>query len=534
MSSLAGKSRHATIAGVLAFLLTVLAVIRIFSTYDVFNQTSDELSHIAAGMELLDRGVFAYEVQHPPLARVASALGPYLLGRRAHGIPGMRQEGKAILFEGDDPLLTLAAARIGILPFFAAAIFVVWSWAKSLGGSVAALAAVFLFSTLPVMLAHSGLATTDAAVTAFVAAGIWSFARWLVAPRYSSAALVGACWSLAILSKLSALLFLPIGAVAVAALWAVGIRARPADANRMSASVVVRHVLLAGSVALGLIWVCYGFSVTYPLRLGGRIPVPAWELGRGVLAAFEHNKSGHLAYLLGELSQTGWWYFFPVAIAVKTPLPFLILTLIGAWVTLRNAYRDRNWLLATPIVTSVAMLLAVMPANINIGLRHILPIFPALAVVGGLGVVHLWNSSLVRPVARTFLALLLAWLVIDTTRAHPDYLAYFNETFRQNPERVLVDSDLDWGQDFYRLAAEVERRHIDTIAVGFWGAVDLAKQGAPGMRRLAPGEHPAGWVAVSDIYRSGIAGPGFDWLQQQTPVARVGKTIWLYYFRADP
>src|SRR5205814_1944856 len=186
-------------------------------------------------------------------------------------------------------------------------------------------------------------------------------------PRYSMAALVGVCWSLAILSKVSALLFLPIGIVVVVVLWAIGKRDRPADANRMSASMVVKHGLLAGSVALGLIWLCYGFSVTYPLTLGGHIPVPGWELARGVMAVFKHNESGHPAYLLGEVSQTGWWYFFPVAIAVKTPLPFMFLILVGTWVTLGNAYRDRNPLLAAPIVMSVAMLLAVMPSNINIG-----------------------------------------------------------------------------------------------------------------------------------------------------------------------
>ena len=91
MSNLAGKPRRITIAWVLAVLLTVVAVVRIVCTYGVFNQTSDEPNHVAAGMELLDRGICTYEVKHPPLTRVASALGPYLIGRHAHGEHGLHR-----------------------------------------------------------------------------------------------------------------------------------------------------------------------------------------------------------------------------------------------------------------------------------------------------------------------------------------------------------------------------------------------------------------------------------------------------------
>lgn len=529
MKNGAAGSRYGGVAWVLVIMMTVLAVGRVILTYPVFSQTSDELNHIAAGMELLDRGVYTYEVDHPPLARVASAIGPYLLGRRSHGETWLRTEGKEILFDGGDPTLTLAAARAGILPFLVVAVFVVWSWAKALGGPITGALAVLLFTMLPVVLAHSGLATTDAAGMAFVAAGIWSFARWLDTPRYSVAALVGLSWSLAIVSKMSALLFLPLGALTAVALWAIGSRTSSLS-NRVTPSAAIGHGLLAGLLGFGLIWLCYGFSVAYPLRLGGRIPVPAWELAQGALAVSEHAKLGHSSYLLGETSQAGWWYFFPVAIAVKTPVPFLILSAIGAWASVTRAWRDGNWLLALPLAFSVAVLLVVMPANLNIGLRHVLPIFPALAVVGALGAVALWNASFLRPAGPAVLVALLLWLVVDTTRAHPDYLAYFNETARSSPERVLINSDLDWGQDFYRLVAEAKRRGIDSIAVAFWGSIDLERQGLPGMRRLEPGERPTGWVAASDLYRAGLADPGFAWLQKEQPVARIGKTIWLYYF----
>src|SRR5215510_10334393 len=121
-------------AGKLALALVLVATLRIVATYNVFSHTNDEPAHIACGMEWLDKGVYRYEAQHPPLARIAGALGPYLLGRRSEGRTGdyktMFIEGVAILYQGDRYDLTLAAARLGILPFFWLAVFVVYKWAR--------------------------------------------------------------------------------------------------------------------------------------------------------------------------------------------------------------------------------------------------------------------------------------------------------------------------------------------------------------------------------------------------------------------
>jgi hypothetical protein len=522
--------RSCLLAALVAVLLTTIALLRIVATYDVFNATSDEPAHIAAGMEWLDRGAYTYEEQHPPLARIAVALGPHLLGRHSYGHPAFRPEGLAILLDDGDYNHNLAAARAGILPFFAVAVFVVWAWARRLGGPLAAVLAVLSFTTLPLALAHSGLATTDTAVAAFVTAGVWSFSRWLESPRPGFAALVGATWSLAILSKFSALLFLPVGLAVTLALWAAVNRPWAREGDRIAVSRVVTHALLAGLVGFGLVWIGYRLSISFPARFGGSLPVPAWELARGIEVARVHNEKGHLSYLLGQTSQSGWWYFFPVAIAVKTPLPFLFFVVVGALTTLRAAWRQQAWQLAVPIVFSVAALLTTFQVNINIGLRHLLPIFPALAVLAGLGAASMWRASRAKRLAQVALAGLTLWLVIDTTRAHPDYLAYFNETVRANPERVLIDSDLDWGQDFNRLVDEVKRRGIVDIGIAVWGSVDIARQGTPGMHRLERGKEVKGWVAATELYRSGLGGPGYEWLHERQPVARIGKTIWLYYF----
>ena len=108
--------------GWVAYVLVILSLgtLPIIGTYPVFSHTADEPAHIAAGMELLDRGSFTYEQQHPPLARLAVAIGPYLLGARSHGATDIIDEGLAILYTSGDYLWTLSAARLGVLPLFIA------------------------------------------------------------------------------------------------------------------------------------------------------------------------------------------------------------------------------------------------------------------------------------------------------------------------------------------------------------------------------------------------------------------------------
>jgi len=117
-------------------------------TYTTFNQTYDEPFHIAAGMEWLDKGAYTYHLLHPPLARVAVALGPYLSGLRWPGSPvtyeDWRGEGNVILTAHGNYSRNLTLARIGTLPFLVLACVVVFLWAHRWFGRVAAVFALFL------------------------------------------------------------------------------------------------------------------------------------------------------------------------------------------------------------------------------------------------------------------------------------------------------------------------------------------------------------------------------------------------------
>jgi 4-amino-4-deoxy-L-arabinose transferase-like glycosyltransferase len=169
--------------GFYACVILALGILPIIGTYSLFSHTVDEPAHIAAGMELLDRGAFTYEQQHPPLARLAVAVGPYLLGARSHGASYIVDEGLAILYMSSDYMRTLRAARLGVLPFFVALVAITWAWAHRDFGAVAGAAAALTLVTTPPLLAHAGLATTDMPVAAACVAALLAFVRWLEYPK---------------------------------------------------------------------------------------------------------------------------------------------------------------------------------------------------------------------------------------------------------------------------------------------------------------------------------------------------------------
>src|SRR5688500_13411800 len=148
----------------LAIALVLLATVRIVTTYTVFNHTFDEPAHIACGLEWLADGVYKWEPQHPPLSRIAAAMGPYLLGTRPQRTPrvdiySMSKEGVAILYAGHRYDLSLALARLGNLPFFWIACAVVFEWGRRYFSKAVAVAALFLFTFTTPVLAHGALAT---------------------------------------------------------------------------------------------------------------------------------------------------------------------------------------------------------------------------------------------------------------------------------------------------------------------------------------------------------------------------------------
>jgi len=533
--TIAFLERHARSA---VLVLILIASVRIVSTYTVFNHTSDEPNHIACGMEWLDKGTYTYEAQHPPLARVAAALGPYLLGIRSQGSPkpntlAVPREGTKILYRDRHYDLALALARLGILPFFWIACLAVYWWGKRYFGATVAVVAVFLFSFLPPVLAHAGLATTDMALTAFLGAALVSALAWLEQPSPLGGALFGVCTALAVLSKFSVVAFLP-ASLAVALIWFLCAE-RPTPIW-LAAAVKRRLPSFGLAVLVGLlvIWAGYRFSFGAPDFTSLRLP--AREVFSGIRAVMRHNATGHPTYLLGERNITGFWYFYPLVLAVKTPLAFLFLLGYGVALALRkpSPYR-RAWI---PVSFAAGILLVGLESHINIGVRHILPIYLGFSLLAAIAALRLLELSRGRQWMRIGLALLVAWFAGSSLLAHPDYLPYFNELAGSQPEKIVVDSDLDWGQDMKRLAKRLHQAGARELTFNQLFIADLEHEhGFPPIREMDLANPSPGWNAVSLTYlkwaRLGLWNtyPQLRlWPEYVKPTERVGKGVLLWYF----
>ena len=531
-------TRRPLIGVVVTAVLAIIAVGRIAGTYSVYSNTYDEPNHIAAGMEWLERGTFTFEPQHPPLGRVAAAAGPYLAGATIEGAQSFGRAARAVLFSRGAYVKDLTLARMGMLPFFLATVAGVWLWAWRLQGTAAAVIAVALLTTTPLVLAHAGVATTDMPLTGTFTWALLAIVLWLDDQSVRNGLLVGVTVGLSVVSKLSAFVFLPACAVAfVIARWLVNRKLPPAvegggpppfDVRRAVTSVVA-----GGAVAFLVVWAVFRFSVgqRFGSLIPGGISLPLPELVDGVRQLTAHSEHGHSAFLLGQHGRAGWWYFFPFGIAVKTPIPFLILMVIGSIVAVRTARTRVDWRYIAPLAGAMAVLGVAMTSSINIGVRHVLPFFPLMAITASIGAVWLWNLTRQPMATRGVVGVLIAWQVGASARAHPDYLPYFNELAGRHPERLLRDSDLDWGQDLLRLADTVRARGIDTLSIAYFGQAELARILPTAVHQFTAAERPVGWVAISEqwLSHSDPQLAGYAWLRAIDPAARVGKSIKLYH-----
>src|ERR1022692_1800614 len=187
-------------------LLAAIGVARIAATYRSIAQTSDETPNIACGMQYLDLGRYDYGAFHPPLARLAIAIGPYLYGARAQKLPDRWKEGNAVLNSAPRYGKALTLARLGILPFFLLACTMVWLWGRKLLGDWGALAPVFLFTNIPPVLAHAGVATMDMAAGAGICTALFTCTLWLEEGTLRRAIFLGIRLAVAVLAQFSAVL----------------------------------------------------------------------------------------------------------------------------------------------------------------------------------------------------------------------------------------------------------------------------------------------------------------------------------------
>ena len=224
-------------------------------------------------------------------------------------------------------------------------LLVVWRWTRALHGEAAGLAALALAAFDPNLVAHAHLVTSDAALTALMVATAYAVWRALVHWRVAWGLAAGGALGLALATKYSALLLVPVVPI-LAAGRALDPSPWPVDrapdgqlgsrARRLAAAAAL--VVLVGLAAWGTLWATYRFRVAaapdlpvgltaraigtwfpasapWPLALleravDRRLLPDAWSFGL-VYATADPHLTPRVSYLAGELSDRGWWYYFP-------------------------------------------------------------------------------------------------------------------------------------------------------------------------------------------------------------------------------
>lgn len=476
-----------------------------------------------------------YDLQ-PPTAVAPAREGFYhypaieagMFGRQL--IYGAHNDADKLLFWGRfmQALVTLAT---GLLVFF---------WARSLSNATGGLLALTAWCFNPLALAYGHLIITDPGITLMLPLAVWMFSRFLESAKPRTALLAGLAFGGALLTKYTAIIAIPIfGLLAVVAWW----RQRNATPEKSPRS-VFGHCCLFAIVAWGLVLLFYlpHWSPPPPLAdaTAQRLQVPSWfvdlrwlliprDFFKGFTIMLKHVLSGHLAYLHGEWSETGWWYYYPVAILVKTPVALLLLYLSTVVMAVR---RVRTWSFAeaTPWIAVAVYLACAVTNKADIGIRHILPIYPLLAVAVGCEFARLKMRH------RLIGWVLATWLVVTAFLAHSDYIAYFNELVggSANGQGYLMDSNFDWGQSGKLLKKWTEQNHLTHIYLDYFGtgaAIEYLQIPNTRVKSEAAREISDGYLVVSATH---LMAPDYDWLRTtHAPVARIGYTLFAYSLSAS-
>lgn len=508
--------------------------------------TFDEAVHLAAGYSYWVTGDFRLNHEDPPLLKLLWTL-PLVLGDRPpypHAVAAEPDSshwtiGPALMYDSGVPhtRLLAPARRVNLAVGCGVVLLAGW-WAFRVWGSrLAGVAAAGFASFDPNLLALSCVLSTDVGLTFF--ALLSAYLLWEYTAHPSRGLLLASGVSLGLLlgAKFSALAVLA-GFGAAAALIVVrgGTLALPGapPGNRAKAAVDLGFRLaVIGAVVLAA---TYGFLHFRHWGAGLQFQLTRKEFGNGAY------------YLCGAVSDSGWYHYFLVALAVKLPLGLIAAAGAGA-VLLAGDRRDpavpgrSAWLWVPPLV----FLAAASYSRVDLGVRVVLPAVAFLYVIAA----RLAAPGCCACVRRVVLAGCLAWAGVSSYHAGPHQIAYFNE-LAGGPVgglRYVADSNVDWGQDLPLLKAYMDREGLDVVYLSYFGtdrpeAHGIRRQYLPGYGQFTappdtvPADAPRHVVAVSANNLLGIylkvPPDTFAWLRDRPPAAILGGSIYVYDLTGDP
>lgn len=297
----------------------------------------------------------------------------------------------------------------------------------------------------------------------------------------------------------------------------------------------------------------------------------------GLLMVSQRSSAGNTGYYWGEVSAVGWKSYFPMAYLLKEQLAFHILTLFVLLIAFNSLLRqhkkniefliewarDNFFIFMSLSFIGVYWIMSIA-SPLNIGVRHIMPTLPFIYFLTARGLI-LWihryayndpqnwrewfysaYEQFIKLIPKyIFVAAMLGWMAFEMIFAFPYYLPYYNVLGggAENGYKFIVDSNYDWGQDLKRLADFVQDNNIEKIQFDYFGGGNpkyyLGEKFAPWQSSRGK---PTGWFAISATFQQGAFGKpvqgfikksedGYEWLRQYKPVARAGKSIFIYYIK---
>lgn len=579
------------------FLLFVMGALMFFSVKGD-SMIIDEDAHIPAGYSYISYGDYRLNPEHPPLVKDLAGLAVKIGGFKfpheywlsnANGaaINNQWQVGWNFIYEtGNDADALLMWAKVPMILLSLLFGFFVYKWANELYGKKAGILALILYVFNANIIAHSRFVTTDLGISFAFFVNMYFVYRYLKKPNWKTLLLAGLTFGIVLVTKFSAAVLVPTYAI----IWLMlAVRKGKEEKKLFLEKIEDKSLgkrLLSGFVSfavIGIIGVTFMwlFYIPHTINMPAQVqkdliaesgvgpfteplqalagnsatkPLAQWLLGFTMVTA--HVEGGHDAFLLGETSNQGWWYYYPVTIALKTQIAIFVLLLL--MVLYWKKLKKKDWFTETYFwVLPAVLLLMGMQGKINLGIRYMLPIY-AFAFVSlsklaiDFDVKALWVSvkkgfSDMGEKGSTFVItgvvlVSMIWYVLSGILAYPFYLSYFNEFVGgyKNGYHYLTDSNVDWGQDIKRLKTWTEENNVNKIYVDVFPGSMPAKYylGDKMIEWHVQNGRPKGYFAVSATFyqnsrlkKNANSGMDYAWLDNIEPVENIGGSILIYDLR---
>jgi hypothetical protein len=534
--------------------------------------TFDEQYHLTLGyVYLAQRDLRFHHNQSPPLSE--AILSAPLLARSDIQLPiehpAYQLWGDIYLFSdaffwhsGNDPDGLVHAGRVMAALLGVLLGLLLFVWGRQLFGEAAGWIALFLFVFDPNFIAHA-IPALDLPLAFTVTLAMFALWHYLKRPAVLTLILTGLTLGLALATKYLSIMLLPAMALALllypaadtarithqckASLW---------DALRITRySLLIKRLLafaLMLLIAWFVLWAAYLFQFG-PIN-GAGLPVPAPQYFESFIGMFLKSSEGRANYLLGEVSTTGWWYYFVAAFLLKTPLPTIIVIVFAL---VRWPWR-REWRASSVLyLPAFFFFVGASLSQLQLGYRYLLPALPFLLLMAGrmISVIPGEARNLAargkRPAARLEIAVSVAlavWLVVSAVVTFPNHLSYFNELAGGsfNGYQYLTDSNVDWGQDLPALKRWSDLTQPDRLHLAFFGSAYPDRYGVnaialPGYPNSAFGREADAFTAYSlepgqyaisaTSLRIGLVSRLFDAYRRfasLTPIAQPAPSILIY------